>query len=176
MFPWLMPESTPCFTCFLWTDVIFTHFSLVKQAKFVLVVGILMIVSGRASASFKQDVSYLFCLKAFIIIIKYFLLHKEWILHHFKFCILCLHLLASQHGKRIHNDIICKLPCRRDLMIWAIRCGEKNIPKNLYLYGLSAKLVIKYWYIGYQQKNHTCIPNRNVPCLHIRAFWFVWSA
>ncbi len=40
--------------------------SLVKQAKFALAVGILMIVSETASSSFKRDVSYLFCLKALV--------------------------------------------------------------------------------------------------------------
>ncbi len=48
-----MPELTPCVTCSLWTDIM----SLVKQAKFAPVVGIVMTVSGRASSSFKKDLS-----------------------------------------------------------------------------------------------------------------------
>ncbi len=47
----------------------YTTLSLVKRAKFALVVGIVMIVLGRASSSFKEYVSYLFCfvLKAVVI-------------------------------------------------------------------------------------------------------------
>ncbi len=41
--------------------------SLVKQSIFALVVGIVVIVSGRASSSFKVDVTYLFCLQATVI-------------------------------------------------------------------------------------------------------------
>ncbi len=42
-----IPESTPCFTCSLWTDVMFTYLSLVKQAKFALVVGIVRLSQGE---------------------------------------------------------------------------------------------------------------------------------
>ncbi len=42
--------------------------SPVKQDKFALVVGVDMIVSGRASSSVKKDASLLFCLKAQIVI------------------------------------------------------------------------------------------------------------
>ncbi len=79
-----------------------------KQAKFAMVVSIVMIVSGRASSILKLDVSYLFYLKA-IVINKYdmfyissgifLLLHKECMLHKFKLCILCLHLMADNTVK-----------------------------------------------------------------------------
>ncbi len=47
---------------------VYSLFSLAKLAKFALVMGIVMTVSGRASSSFKKDVSYLFCTKTIVII------------------------------------------------------------------------------------------------------------
>ncbi len=51
--------------------------SLVKQAKFALVVGIVTIALGRASSSFKQDTSYSFCLKT-IVMNKYDIIWQIW--------------------------------------------------------------------------------------------------
>ncbi len=48
-------------------------------------------------------------------------------LHDFKLCNLCQHLLAGQHGNSMHNETVFNFHNRRDLMSSAIRCGDKNI-------------------------------------------------
>ncbi len=107
--------------------------------------------------------SNLFCWKAiginkydkFYLLWVFFLFEKEWILYHSKLCILCLHLLASQHGKSMHNNTVCKFHYRRDLMISVIRCGGRMYT-YWYWYWLSAKWVANYQHIGYQSKIQYC--------------------
>ncbi len=62
-----MPKSMPISHVPYGQALCLVTLSFIKQAKVALVVGIVMIVSGRASSSFKLDVSYLFCLKAVVI-------------------------------------------------------------------------------------------------------------
>ncbi len=100
----------------------------VKQARFALVVGIVMIVSGGALSSFQQDISYLFCLKAIVIQVFFFFCTRNeyYIMLSFVFCA-CI----CKHGRGMHNNTVCKFNYRRHLMISAIRCGGK---KKIYIY------------------------------------------
>ncbi len=109
-------------------------------------------------------------------------MHKKWILHHVKLCILYLHLLAGQHSKSLHNNTASLFHYRRDLMISAIWCGEK-----IYIYIVFLVLIIgQMWLIGYQQKikywasvviKHKCchtLPNGHWINDHWGNCWCVW--
>ncbi len=66
---------------------------------------------------------------------------------------LLLRLSQEEHHPVLSRMYVTsKFHYRRDLMISAIRCGEKNVHKYRYRYRLLAKLVVKYRHMEYQQK------------------------
>ncbi len=68
-----------------WQTLCLLTMSRLKKAKFAQVVGIVMIVSGGATPSFKLEISYLYCLKV-IVTNKYGMLYVTYVQVFFFFC------------------------------------------------------------------------------------------
>ncbi len=66
-------------------------------------------------------------------------------LHHFKLCMLCLHLPTGQHSKSLHNNTGCKFHYSRNLMISAIRHGKKYKYILISIIGQMSCTISTYW-------------------------------
>ncbi len=86
----------------------------------------------------------------------------------------CLHLPAGQHGKSKHNNSVCEVHYRRDLMISRITCGEKIYISVSIICQMSWRILAKNQILCIPSLHHnmsTCLkPNANQTLL-LTMFW-----
>ncbi len=174
-------------SCSLWTDVMFSYCVSCESGQMCPGCGYCYDCLRKSIIQFKQDVSYLFCLKA-VVMNKYYMFYIMLVQVFFFFCTrndyyillsFVFYTCICWQGNTVQVCvIILYVNFTSEETWWSLQLGVgKNVHIYLYQYWLSAKWVVKHWHIRFGQKNPIlCIPtdksiNTNTRVTRLVSLW-----